>query len=170
MKKFFRIIVITISSIIGLIVIILATTILWISVSGNQKAKKSMALAVPEVKTLTIEGFTFRDLNKNGKLDKYEDIRCPQEERVNDLLLQMNLEEKAGMMFHTMVSMKKDGNLADKPSLKDPFSFLITGTSEMILGKKMNHLNILAGTGKGRWLNGTTEYRNLPNRQDWEFQ
>ena len=55
MKKFFKILLITVGSIIGLIVIILAVTILWISVSGNQKAKKNMALAGPEVQTITID-------------------------------------------------------------------------------------------------------------------
>jgi beta-glucosidase len=29
---------------------------------------------------------TFRDLNKNGKLDPYEDPRCPIEEHIEDLL------------------------------------------------------------------------------------
>jgi len=156
MKKFFKIFLISIGSIIGLIVLILAISLIWMSASGNHKAKKYMAMAGPEVQTITIDGFTFRDLNKNGKLDKYEDIRCPQEERVNDLLLQMNLEEKAGMMFHQMVSMKKDGNISDKPTLNDPFSFMGTGTSEMLFSKKMNHLNILTGTGKkqmAEWYN-----------------
>ena len=35
---------------------------------------------------LTEDGHTFRDLNKNGKLDPYEDSRLPIEERVEDLL------------------------------------------------------------------------------------
>jgi beta-glucosidase len=156
MKKIFKILIVTLGSIIGIVVIVLAVTVLWISVSGNHKAKKYMSLAGPEVQIVTIDGFTFRDLNKNGKLDKYEDKRCPQEERVNDLLMQMNLEEKAGSMFHTMVNMKKDGNISEKPSMKDPFSFMTKGTSEMMFGKKMNHLNILAGTGKkqmAEWYN-----------------
>ena len=42
-----------------------------------------------------------RDLNKNGRLDPYEDPRRPIDERVEDLLAQMTLEEKAGLMFHT---------------------------------------------------------------------
>jgi hypothetical protein len=42
---------------------------------------------------------TYRDLNKNGQLDPYEDSRQPVEKRVEDLLAQMNLEEKAGSMF-----------------------------------------------------------------------
>ena len=42
----------------------------------------------------TIDGYTFRDLNKNGKLDVYEDARQPVSARVNDLLSQMTLAEK----------------------------------------------------------------------------
>src|SRR5690348_1357636 len=34
------------------------------------------------------------DLNKNGRMDIYENPRAPIEQRVNDLLRQMNLDEK----------------------------------------------------------------------------
>ncbi|HEY4875758.1 MAG TPA: hypothetical protein VIH86_09320, partial [Puia sp.] len=47
-------------------------------------------------KTITENNFSFRDLNKNGKLDVYEDSRQPIEARINDLLKQMTIEEKAG--------------------------------------------------------------------------
>ena len=80
----------------------------------------------------------FRDLNKNGRIDPYEDPRRPIEERVEDLLSQMTLEEKAGMMFHTMITMKDDGSLVEEAS---PFSR--DTTSEMVVGKCMNHFNIL---------------------------
>src|SRR6478735_1236856 len=52
-----------------------------------------------------------RDLNKNGRLDPYEDPSRPIEERVDDLLGQMTLAEKAGMMFHQVVMMDV-GNMA----------------------------------------------------------
>jgi hypothetical protein len=45
------------------------------------------------------DGFAFRDLNKNGELDVYEDPRRPVEERVEDLLGRMTLEEKADPLF-----------------------------------------------------------------------
>jgi len=47
---------------------------------------------------LTIDGFTFTDLNNNGKLDKYEDYRLPISDRVQDLLSKMTIEEKANML------------------------------------------------------------------------
>ena len=52
----------------------------------------------------TENGFAFRDLNKNGRLDIYEDPRQPVEARVNDLLSQMTLEEKAGMFLKPMTT------------------------------------------------------------------
>ena len=107
-----------------------------------------MALAGPEAKTLTLDGITFRDLNKNGTLDIYEDSRRSCDERANDLLSQMNLEEKAGTMFFPPVSMKKDGSISETPSLNDVFSFMTPGTSKMVFGKHINHFNIFIGTDK----------------------
>lgn len=42
----------------------------------------------------------WRDLNHNGRLDRYEDSRAPIDARVEDLLKQMTLAEKAGMLVH----------------------------------------------------------------------
>lgn len=42
----------------------------------------------------------WRDLNHNGRLDPYEDARAPIDARVEDLLKQMTLAEKAGMLLH----------------------------------------------------------------------
>src|SRR5262249_47451764 len=88
---------------------------------------------------LTQDGITFRDLNKNGKLDPYEDPRCPIEERVEDLLQQMTLEEKAGLMFQTMIGMNKDGTLLEKMGM-----FPLPPTSDMIARRLMNHFNLIS--------------------------
>ncbi len=48
---------------------------------------------------LTIDGYTFKDLNKNDELDAYEDWRLTTAERIDDLVSQMTLEEKTGMML-----------------------------------------------------------------------
>ena len=53
------------------------------------------------VKILTIDGFAFKDLNKNGKLDKYEDWRLSSEERAKDLASQLSLDEIAGLMLYS---------------------------------------------------------------------
>ena len=49
---------------------------------------------------LTVDGLTFKDLNRNGKLDPYEDWRLPAEVRTADLVQRMSPEELAGLMVH----------------------------------------------------------------------
>ena len=49
---------------------------------------------------LEVDGLKFKDLNKNGKLDVYEDWRQDIDARVWDLIGQMTLEEKAGLFYH----------------------------------------------------------------------
>jgi len=148
MKKFFKILFAFLGILIGFIILLILVGFIWISASRNKSTKINMALAGPEVKTLTLDGMTFRDLNKNGSLDIYEDSRRSYDERVNDLLSQMNLEEKAGTMFFPPVSMKKDGSISETPSLSDVFSLMTPGTSKMLFGKHINHFNIFTGTDK----------------------
>ncbi len=49
------------------------------------------------------DGRQFRDLNKNGVLDPYEDWRLTPDQRARDLVARMTLEEKAGTMMHGTV-------------------------------------------------------------------
>jgi beta-glucosidase len=53
------------------------------------------------VKILTVDGFAFKDLNKNGKLDKYEDWRLSVDERAKDLASKMSVEQIAGLMLYS---------------------------------------------------------------------
>ncbi|MCL1942481.1 MAG: glycoside hydrolase family 3 C-terminal domain-containing protein [Candidatus Azobacteroides sp.] len=53
------------------------------------------------VKILTVNGLKFKDLNKNGKLDQYEDWRLPVEERAKDLAKKMTVEQIAGLMLYS---------------------------------------------------------------------
>jgi len=59
-----------------------------------------LALQAP---VLQHDGLQFKDLNKNGVLDPYEDWRLSPEQRARDLLGRMTLEEKAGTMMHGTV-------------------------------------------------------------------
>ena len=49
---------------------------------------------------LEVDGLQFKDLNKNGQLDVYEDWRQDIDARVKDLYDQMTLQEKAGLFYH----------------------------------------------------------------------
>ena len=66
-----------------------------------------------EVALLHEDGIAYRDCNRNGSLDPFEDPRRPVDERVADLLSQMTLEEKAGMMFHQGLGVGR-GRRADR--------------------------------------------------------
>ena len=50
--------------------------------------------------TLERDGLRFKDLNRNGTLDPYEDWRLTPEARARDLVGRMTLEEKAGTLMH----------------------------------------------------------------------
>jgi beta-glucosidase len=53
------------------------------------------------VKILTLDGINFKDLNKNGQLDKYEDWRLSIDERAKDLAAKMTTEQIAGLMLYS---------------------------------------------------------------------
>lgn len=53
------------------------------------------------VTLLKQEGLAFKDLNRNGQLDPYEDWRLDIEQRVADLADQLSLEEIAGLMLYS---------------------------------------------------------------------
>ncbi|MCM0667661.1 glycoside hydrolase family 3 protein [Flavobacterium tyrosinilyticum] len=53
------------------------------------------------IKILTVSGKKFKDLNKNGKLDKYEDWRLSADERAKDLASKMSVEQIAGLMLYS---------------------------------------------------------------------
>lgn len=57
-------------------------------------------LSQRSVKIIRVVGLPFKDLNKNGRLDPYEDWRKSPKERAADLLQRMSTEEKAGVMMH----------------------------------------------------------------------
>jgi beta-glucosidase len=52
------------------------------------------------VPVLTADGLRFRDLNRNGHLDPFEDWRLPPSTRAADLVPRLSLAQKAGLMVH----------------------------------------------------------------------
>jgi beta-glucosidase len=90
----------------------------------------------------TDDGVDYRDLNGNGVLDPYEDPRLPVEERVDDLIEQMTLEEKAALLFQQGLVVPEDGAVGDEP---DAISQVATGSLLRELG--LTHFNIYWGPG-----------------------
>ncbi|MBN7812585.1 glycoside hydrolase family 3 C-terminal domain-containing protein [Algoriphagus sp. H41] len=56
----------------------------------------------------------FKDLNKNQKLDVYEDWRQSVDARVADLLRQMTLEEKVGMLLINTLNAEEYGKVSER--------------------------------------------------------
>src|ERR1700754_604084 len=107
----------------------------------------------------TADGYRYRDLNKNGKLDVYEDSRQPVSARVNDLLGQMSLEEKAGMLFINGGRVNDDGSIQDKPGT-GMFAFAPNALN-LVKEKKMNHFNLWAVPSPealAKWYNSMQRY------------
>jgi len=113
--------------------------------NDHEKKESNNRRKGPTAPTLTVDRFTFRDLNKNGRLDPYEDTRLPIEARIEDLISQMTVEEKAGMMFQTMIGMHEDGTLVEELG-----GFARITTSDMVIERLMNHFNIMRGTQSRR--------------------
>lgn len=103
------------------------------------------------------QGFSYRDLNKNGKLDIYEDTRQPVEARVEDLLRQMTLEEKAGVMFINGSVVNADGTIEEKP---DSPGFGGNAANQM-RDQQMNHFNLWDIPGAqavAKWYNNLQQF------------
>ncbi|RFZ81461.1 glycoside hydrolase family 3 protein [Mucilaginibacter terrenus] len=67
----------------------------------NKAGQKLGYSTTSGVKLLIVDGLAFKDLNKNGKLDKYEDWRLPVDERARDLAAKMSVEQIAGLMLYS---------------------------------------------------------------------
>lgn len=101
------------------------------------------------------EGTRYRDLNRNGVMDPFEDPRLTPEERTEDLLSRLSHEEKVGLMFHTVIETGADGTLLETPGAisKSP-------TSTVVLEKCMSHFNVHGLESAGataRWHNRLQE-------------
>ncbi len=68
----------------------------------SQRGGKTIAYSPDSgVKILYDGGYAFKDLNRNGMIDPYEDWRLPSQERAADLASKMSVEEIAGLMLYS---------------------------------------------------------------------
>lgn len=76
-------------------------------------------LICSDMPTITVQGNVFRDMNRNGRLDAYEDWRNSNDVRIQYLLDNMSVADKAGLMMHGTLPMTSAGR-ADLNTLQ-PF-------------------------------------------------
>ena len=77
---------------------------IWVTPALLLQAADQPKIEARKAPVITKDGLKFRDLNKNGTLDRYEDWRLPVEQRVADLVSRMTVEEKTGLMIHSSLS------------------------------------------------------------------
>lgn len=97
-------------------------------------AAEQPILGVRSAQILKIDNLEFKDLNKNGKLDPYEDWRLTAAERSQDLVARMSLEQKAGFMLISTTRMENDWTF-EKPRNSDPVT---SGFNETDLSMNQN--------------------------------
>lgn len=90
----------------------------------NQSKGKSLGYCrASGVQLLMSEGYAFKDLNKNGQLDAYEDWRLDVKERAADLASKMSVEQICGLMLYSR-AVTVDSSIMSKKVLgyiKDDF-------------------------------------------------
>ena len=111
LKKLFKILGYTLLSVLGLCILGSLIFYFYKSLQSSTNLKKLGS----EAPVLTLDGIQYRDLNKNGKMDTYENPKASLNARVDDLLSQMTLEEKAGTMFITMIGIAPGGDPMETP-------------------------------------------------------
>ncbi len=83
------------------------------AVAAPEESPSQPELAARTKSIIEYEGLQFKDLNDNGSVDAYEDWRLPVEERVADLVGEMTIEEKAGLMLIDTLNSGCEGQIAD---------------------------------------------------------
>lgn len=63
---------------------------------------------------LMVDGFAFKDLNRNGSLDVYEDWRLPAVKRARDLAEQLPIDRLCGLMLYSKATDADSANLTQQ--------------------------------------------------------
>ena len=89
--------------------------VFFIKISFGQRSYDHQpTLGAHTVEVLYDGSLKFKDLNKNGQLDVYEDWRQPVEKRIADLMAQMGLEEKVGMLLINTLNAGSYGKMTER--------------------------------------------------------
>ena len=134
---------------------------------------------------LTVDGYAYKDLNRNGGLDVYEDWRKDAKTRARDLASQLTLEEICGLMLYSSAVDANDTVLDDKARrlLADDHirHMLVRNVASPAIGAGWSNavqafcesarLGIPSNnsTDPRNYSNGTTNINNYKPEQDGEF-
>jgi beta-glucosidase len=91
----------------------------------------------------------------------YQDAAVDIAERVADLMGRMSVEEKAGLLFHPIITMNADGSLVEDAAAAPSQA----SASELVAGRSISHFNLLSFRGPGAPGAATTaEWHNALQR------
>ena len=146
---------------------------------------KGPTLGYTSAPIITVDGYAFKDLNRNGSLDVYEDWRKDAKTRAQDLASRLTLEEICGLMLYssavdandTLLDAKARSLLADdhirhmlvrnvaSPAVGAGWSNAVQAfCEEARLGIPSNN-----STDPRNYTNGTSNINNYKPEQDGEF-
>ena len=103
---------------------------------------KQIVLKTAGLDILEQDGYKFKDLNKNGELDQYEDWRLTPEERTEDLLSRMSDKNKAAQMAHMTLVTLKESWFSDL-DIGFALTYTYFAESKESAGEKMNYVQSL---------------------------
>ena len=76
--------------------------------SNSQPSVVQMKFGQTSLPLLTVDGLQFKDMNRDGQLQPYEDWRLPAAARAADLVSRLTVAEKAGLMMHGTAPVSDD--------------------------------------------------------------
>jgi beta-glucosidase len=81
--------------------VVLAAPLAAVAQATQPAATQQPTISAREVPVISVQGLRFKDLNRTGQLDPYEDWRLPPGQRAADVTARMTLAEKVGTMMHS---------------------------------------------------------------------
>lgn len=86
----------------------------WLGACGSGDDRPTQAtLGRDSLPLISQDGYQFKDFNRNGTLEPFEDWRRSADARASDLVGRMNLAEKAGAMMHGTLVLDAAGTAID---------------------------------------------------------
>lgn len=95
------------------VIIAMLATASWLSACGADDPPMQAVLSRDSLPLINQDGYQFKDFNRNGSLDPFEDWRQSPDVRTADLIRHMTLAEKAGTMMHGTLVLDGTGTAID---------------------------------------------------------
>ncbi|MFP6663876.1 MAG: glycoside hydrolase family 3 N-terminal domain-containing protein [Deltaproteobacteria bacterium] len=133
MKRLGKWFLVGLAGLVGILVVVALAGWGWLALRDREAA----ARLGDRAEILRSDGIQARDLNRNGRLDPYEDPRADIDARIEDLLEEMTIPEKIGLMLQPPIYMGEGGTLVQNP-MQQGFS-----SDDGIALRHLRHFNIV---------------------------